>query len=125
MRLVKLTFLVALVGIATVTAPSCIPFLEATNTYPDAEPCSYAVRTCQMHWLLCSGRCEVTTTGVRLDGYDRIQRRGELCDRYQVDARRDCADVREVSFEAALCADWREGWCDWEYGCDPRPEGCE
>lgn len=99
---------------------SCKPlaaryWLDGLNLQPDVATCSYAARDCQMHWFICAGQCE---------NPDRAIKPGDVCRNYRKGHRYPCADVRGETFEAAICADWEEGWCDWEVSCMPRPVSC-
>jgi hypothetical protein len=110
----------ALVLFALLLTVSCRPlapryWLDALNLQLDAETCSYAGRDCQTHWLICAGQCEKPNRAIELH---------EVCRNYRKGHRYPCADVRGETFEAAICADWEEGWCDWEVSCMPRPVSC-
>lgn len=102
----------------------CARWAESIGLYPDADACSYAPRDCQTHWLLCSALCIQTTDGVALPMDGRPLALDEKCDWYAKGARRHCADLRRVPFETAICADYIEGWCEWETKCMPRPASC-
>ncbi len=121
-----LRLFLAVVGALVMTG--CKPpeaWLDELNLYPDAPTCSYATRDCQTHWLLCSALCERTTDGVSFPRGSRPQRADKRCASYRKGARRICADVRGESFESAICADYEEGWCEWEVECLPRPVGAQ
>lgn len=92
---------------------SCRPVLYSLGLSPT---CSNAVRTCQFHWLICAGACELTTDGVDLVKENRHLTRDEKCWKYRA-INDHCGDVRNVSFMTAVCMDHDEGWCD-HYRCN-------
>ena len=103
--------------LAALMVAACAPryWGDALNLQFDVATCSYAGRDCQTHWLICAGQCQNPDRALELD---------EVCRTYRKGHRYPCADVRGETFEAAICADWREGWCDWEVTCMPRPANC-